>query len=362
MIMLGNKITQPEDKLNKIQIDQLVAKIKRPDNKMLFLFDTLSSMVLLNPDAYKRKKLLLPYVVPSIFAPPMRKTIYFKHAEYIILDLDHLDQSELLPEKLKYTLSNDARVLLAFVSPSGSGLKVFFKLDKKIFDPKQYSQIYKIFAQNFAQAYQTQSAIDLRTNDVTRACFLSYDPNIYYNPKAEPIDTAELLRQMKTLAIYIEAEKQQKEEKTTNLQQNNSNKKLPKEIFWEIKQKLNPNYKPREKRKKNIFVPEELKILEKKVLEKMKNKFPEIKLESVKDVHYGKQFLFKYDIHYAELNVFFGKRGLTVVKTAKKINNPEFQNIIYQIFMQIVNDYEKIQTNSGGNSQKETPFDTESST
>ncbi len=356
MLMYGKKIVQSADPLVKMQVKQLADKVRNPDQELFNLLDALSSMVFIDPEGYRRRKKFLPYVVPSIFAPPVRRIDNFRYSEHIILDIDHLEEKQLDPERLKDKLAKDPRVELIFVSPSKQGLKVFFRLKQRITDPHIYSAFYKTFAQNFARSYGIAQNVDNRTSDVTRACFLSFDPNLYYNENPELVDIEPFLSNIKAFNILAE----QPQDKQQNDNQENTEvvitkkkkekKDIPVDVFQQIKQKLNPDYRPPQPKRKVIFVPKHLELIQQKVMEKLKQQFPEIEIEQIKDINYGKQFLFKYQLFYAELNVFFGKRGLTVVKTTKKINNPEFQEIVYQIFHQIIYNDEEIQKIARGNS------------
>ena len=89
---------------------------------------------------------------------------------------------------LKVKLAKDSRVKLAFVSPGGDGLKILFELEKPFMSLKLFSDFYKIFSRSFAKQYQLEKYIDFATNDATRICFLSYDPNLYYHKMAQNVD------------------------------------------------------------------------------------------------------------------------------------------------------------------------------
>jgi len=93
-----------------------------------------------------------------------------------MIDLDHFDRSELDLPATAERLRADDRVLMGFISPGGDGLKLMFQLEEPCFDSGIYSLFYKAFVQHFAREHQLEAVIDLRTHDVTRACFLSIDP------------------------------------------------------------------------------------------------------------------------------------------------------------------------------------------
>ena len=77
---------------------------------------------------------------------------------------------------------------MAFCSPGADGLKLLFRLEEKCEDEALFSAFYKQFALTFSQKYQLEGVIDTQTSDVTRACFMSYDPEAWYRPEALPVD------------------------------------------------------------------------------------------------------------------------------------------------------------------------------
>ena len=77
------------------------------------------------------KKNKLPYLNFGVFKKNQRLNINLESTEFILLDYDHLGD-ELLTSKEK--LKNDKSVFMFFVSPSGDGLKVVYRLNEPITD------------------------------------------------------------------------------------------------------------------------------------------------------------------------------------------------------------------------------------
>ena len=73
-------------------------------------------------------------------------------------------------------------VLALFVSISGHGVKVFFRVDG--LEEAGYADTYK--AVMFYVASQIKFPADAQCSDISRLCFASHDPEAYYNPRAEP--------------------------------------------------------------------------------------------------------------------------------------------------------------------------------
>lgn len=87
-------------------------------------------------------------------------------------DVDEIEDIESTREKIvsnKYTYC-------CFVSPSGNGLKFLVKIPVVGSDEE-----YKSYWQSIAKFYDL-SGNDIATKDVSRACYLSYDPKPYFNP------------------------------------------------------------------------------------------------------------------------------------------------------------------------------------
>jgi len=80
-------------------------------------------------------------------------------------------------------------------------------------------------------------------------------------------------------------------------------------------------------------VPPELeKIIDD--VEQLVNKH-QIKVEKISNIHYGKKFNFVLDNKKAEINLFYGKKGFTVVKSPKSGTHHELNDICYQLLCSI---------------------------
>ena len=330
MLMAGKNITQPGN-LVKITVEQLFHKIRDPKPQTKALLERLRTLSVVDPEQYRKVKKNLPYVVPSVFNPPVRRRENFGYSEHLILDFDHLSEQSLDAGKVKDLLAKDARVELIFVSPGGDGLKVFFRLAERIYDYAKYSAFYKIFAADFAASYNLVASYDARTSDVTRACFVSFDPFAYYNASCERIDAGSFV----DFDDIFSLQRKEKEiiKSSGVLVKDSPKTTVERDVFVEIKKKLNPDYKPRKQREKIIHVPQELENAEELVRKKCNEL--SITLENVRSINYGKQFLFAYEGYKAEINLFFGKKGYTIVKTTKSLNNKEFQEVVYRMMCEI---------------------------
>lgn len=310
MILFGRNITAHDDPLSKLSVEMLYRAIHSPKPESIALIRQLRSVRQLGTQYYAQLKKRLPYIVCGTFNPPYRRTENFASTNYFIIDLDHLADKDLQPDQLKQRISPDPRVLLSFVSPSGDGLKVMFRLAKPCTDSGLFSIFYKRFATDFAQRYGIEQVIDQRTSDVTRACFLSHDPQAYYNPAADPIDLTLFVDTSSTLDIFP-PDAPPTPPTATPL---HSSKDLPQDVIANIKTILNgPNaQKPP---KAPVFVPEQLND----IIESLQKYITDtgVIIDNVSNIQYGKKIRSRIGMRQAETNVFYGRRGFTVVNSPR---------------------------------------------
>ena len=83
-------------------------------------------------------------------------------------------------------LQQSPHLTILFESPSRDGLKGVFSV---LADASQHLGSYRAIRQHITDLCGEEIArkLDEKSKDITRLCFLSYDPNLYYNPKAVPI-------------------------------------------------------------------------------------------------------------------------------------------------------------------------------
>ena len=190
MLQAGKNILGLGDNLQKIRVDQLHHSLKNPKPDIQNTISHLRTLLTIDPKRYNLVKRKLPYVTCGIFNPPVRRTENFASIDVFILDVDHLSEKGFTVDQIKEKLVPDQRIELMFVSPGGDGLKILFRLSKKIYDHAKYSMFYKIFARAFSSQYGLSQVIDKVTSDVTRACFISVDPQAYFNPNPEKVNIA----------------------------------------------------------------------------------------------------------------------------------------------------------------------------
>jgi hypothetical protein len=128
------------------------------------------------PAARKYKALNFDYVTFSGTFNKREDKALIKHSGLITIDFDHVPDID----SLKKSLLNDEyfETELLFVSPSGDGLKWIVSVDLSADTHASYFEGIQGYIE---QTYHLQ--IDKSGRDVSRACFLAHDNNIFINPK-----------------------------------------------------------------------------------------------------------------------------------------------------------------------------------
>lgn len=95
-----------------------------------------------------------------------------KHSGVAVLDFDHLE--DVL--KTKEEINQDKFTLSSFISPSGDGLKVLVKIPN-VDNNDDYRSFYLELQKHYNQYGETDNA----TKDISRATFISFDPDLFTN-------------------------------------------------------------------------------------------------------------------------------------------------------------------------------------
>jgi hypothetical protein len=143
------------------------------------------------------KKNNLPYFIIATFNDSHRKKEKLISSSFFVFDYDHLDEKL---ESMKSKLKEDSSVFAFFVSPRGNGLKVIYKLKNAIVNHDIFSSIYKHYATKF---HIDLGADPDKTSDASRACFFSYDPDLYVNVDATPLETEGIITEKSIPEISV---------------------------------------------------------------------------------------------------------------------------------------------------------------
>ncbi len=134
---------------------------------------------------YDSIKQQLPAVTTSAICEGGRKKSDIKELNNLLcLDVDKLQPHEF--EKLKSEFQNWKHTRILFTSPSGNGLKVVVQTNADLINFKEsFQQIYDYIQNEF------NVECDPACKDPNRLCFLSHDPQVYYNPESDVIEYVE---------------------------------------------------------------------------------------------------------------------------------------------------------------------------
>ena len=125
----------------------------------------------------------LPAFTPSgTFNPSRKADNLYRYSGVVHADLDKLSADKL--EEVKVILGGNPYILGYFVSPSENGLKVFGRVDCT---PDMHKQAYHQFRLHIADltGIYDERQNDSSISDVSRLCFVSYDPNAYIYEDSE---------------------------------------------------------------------------------------------------------------------------------------------------------------------------------
>ncbi len=118
------------------------------------------------------------FITPSGTFTYHRDKSLVMHSGMLCIDIDYLDDMECMKQKL---LSDPLiGTLLLFRSPRGHGLKWFISIDIEQYDHAiWFDGVRNYLIKTYAL---TEKQVDASCRNVSKACFLCYDPDAYLNP------------------------------------------------------------------------------------------------------------------------------------------------------------------------------------
>jgi hypothetical protein len=165
-------INQPSS-FSEFDLEDILIKIKDCEE----LSSKISQLRAADVDNYKKFKISLPaFSVSTTFNKTRNAEDVKKYNGIIHLDYDHIDNPEVVKEKLKQL----PFIYSCFVSPSGKGLKVFVKTNASI---KTHLTYFKAISEECDAFIGLKS--DPSVKDISRLCFVSSDPDLFLNKASE---------------------------------------------------------------------------------------------------------------------------------------------------------------------------------
>lgn len=328
MLLFGTNIQSAADELKKVQEEYLYNSLRNPKPTIAATIQQLRIVYSMDAKAYAQLKRRLPYFVCGQFNPPFRRKENFAYTESFILDFDHLSSKQLSIKTIRDNIVKDEQVMMCFTSPSEDGLKVMFRLKERCYDTGLYSIFYKAFAATFAMRHNLTQVTDSKTSDVARACFISIDPNAYFNPNSIPVDIKAYLDESNPdllFKIKHEQDEHDKVIKKSDDEQVPLPKDPDKDILTRIRQQLNPKAQlPIEQHP--AYVPERLN----EIIAELKLFIEETGLQvtEIINIQYAKKIRARLGQKEAEVNLFYGKRGFSVVISPRLGTNEELNELL----------------------------------
>ena len=328
MLSVGSNLISQTDALKKVKVDYLYHSLRNPKPVISSKISQLRIVRNLDAKQYALLKRQLPYVVCAMFNPPYRKTENFAYTEYFILDIDHLYEKGMDLEGVREKIQSDNRVVMCFLSPSEDGLKVLFRLKERCYDAGIYSVFYKLFLKEFSSLYGLEQVVDERTSDVCRACFISIDNEAFYNPNAEAVNMDAYIKKEDVCELFDVSRNLMKEIKENKERvSENCSVDPDKETMRRVKDLL--GMAKGRAQKVEPYVPQQLD----EIMNELKKYVEDtgIMLYEVKNIQYGKKLRFKMGQKLAEINLFYGKHGFSVVQSPKTGTSAELNELMAQL-------------------------------
>jgi hypothetical protein len=131
--------------------------------------------------ADKLKKLLPAFLWTGKFTSRKNSGIE-NFSGYLCADIDKVPKRI---GELHDTARNDRHAAAAFVSPSGTGIKIIFRVPVAT-DAKQHQQNFNAVRDHVTKFYNAK--VDEAAKDIARLCFVSHDPAAFFNAEAVPLE------------------------------------------------------------------------------------------------------------------------------------------------------------------------------
>ncbi|WP_340104155.1 BT4734/BF3469 family protein [Rhodohalobacter sp. 8-1] len=103
---------------------------------------------------------------------------------YVCVDLDKIVEPTSVLEKVKK--DPEYPLTMGFISPSGNGIKLVYRVDTSKGTHKEY---YTMFSNHLSQQYGLE--VDFSPSSVVSACYLPHDPNAYYDENCPTVSLPE---------------------------------------------------------------------------------------------------------------------------------------------------------------------------
>lgn len=328
MLSVGVNLIMSSDTLKKVTVDYLYHSLRNPRPEIEARICQLRIIRDLDKKQYAKLKRQLPYIVCGMFNPPYRKTENFAYTEYFIVDIDNFSEKGLNLSTIRKQVEQDERVMLSFLSPSKDGLKLLFHLKERCYDAGIYSLFYKAFINEFSKQYHLEQVVDERTSDVCRACFVSIDPDAFYRPNVVSVDINSFLPVSDVTSMFDLKRNLEQQVKSAKLKEESGEKVRDPdtEVMDRIKNLLQPKMQQKKLEKKEPYIPECLDD----IIGDLKKYIEDtgIIVYEIVNIQYAKKIRCKMGSRLGEVNLFYGKRGFSVVQSPRSGTSTELNALL----------------------------------
>lgn len=324
MLYAGRNIAAAEEKLLKVTPDYVYNSVRNPKPEIASMINRLRIIRSIDPEKYSRYKRELPYLICAAFNPQIRKSDYFVYTDYFIVEIDQISHNNLTINDLKYRIQRDARVFMLFKSPGEDGLKIMFRLAQRCFDAGLYSVFYKRFVIEFSSKYKLDSVIVRNAYDVCRPCFISNDSEAYFNPNSQKVDIESYVNLNDSASLLDDIKELRRSYKDNLLSDNRDDKKPDEDALARIRSLL--QISPPAKSKFKSYIPEQLNDITEDLKAYLET--TGLIVNDIRSISYGKKLTVSLSGKVAQINLFYGKNGYSVIKSLGYGINKDLNDIV----------------------------------
>ena len=132
-------------------------------------------------DAYKQS--MFPAATFSGLFSRRAKAALSRHSSIMGIDIDHIDDAPGIRDEL----AKSEHTLLAFVSPSGDGVKAFYTVNPAPQDAEQHEAAWIATSDDYMSRAAVKKIPDPVCKDVSRLCFIPHDADVHWNAETTPL-------------------------------------------------------------------------------------------------------------------------------------------------------------------------------
>ena len=166
--------TKPKAEINLLDLYDRV----KDDSDDGYKARTLELRNISDPEAASQyKRTHFDFVTASGIFSKRSNSSLVSHSGLVTLDFDHVENLQLVKKTLFNDLNSDLVIDLMFDSLSGTGFKCLISINIMQYSHQQW---FETLAAYFKKWYNLE--VDKSGKDVSRACFIPHDPNVWIHP------------------------------------------------------------------------------------------------------------------------------------------------------------------------------------